>query len=320
MTMKGNVRKRSAFGALGIITIALVSLWPMLPSSAAPADDTIVYTLLPPGTNPEGVAFQKRSGGRFFVSGIGDGTIYRGRLDRRVARPFLPAGQDGRTEAVGLEVHAGRLYIAGGSTGAIFVYDIANRELLARFDTGAGGFINDVAVSRRTGHLYATDSFRPFLYRISPSAISAGGGALQAIPLAPDIGYLDGFNVNGIVAYGRSVILVHSITGELFRVTPRDDGSRRIAEIPVTGGVLTFGDGLERSDQHLFVVRNGPELVVEVVLEGFARRGRIVDVTGDPTFMTPTTAALARDRLLIVNSEFFETDGPPFTVSSIPVS
>jgi hypothetical protein len=311
------VRRRRALGALGI-AIALVTVWPIALGSAAPADETIVYTLLPPGTNPEGVAFQKRSGGRFFVSGIGDGTIYRGNLDRPVARPFLPAGQDGRTEAVGLEVRRGRLYIAGGSTGAIFVYDISDRELLARFETGAGGFINDVAVSR-TGHVYATDSFRPFLYRMSPGAVSAGGGTIRRIRLSPEIEYLEGFNVNGIVAYGRSVIVVHSITGELFRITPRAKGSRRIAEIPVAGGVLTFGDGLERSDQRLWVVRNGPELVVEVALQGFARRGRIVDVTGDPSFMTPTTAALARDRLLVVNSEFFETDGPPFTVSSISV-
>lgn len=311
-------RRRRTLSALGSVAIALAAFWQVLPGSAASGDETIVYTLLPPGTNPEGVAFQKRSGGHFFVSGIGDGTIYRGRLDRLVARPFLPAGQDGRTEAVGLEVDEGRLYIAGGSTGAIFVYDISERELLARFDTGAGGFINDVAVSK-TGHVYATDSFRPFLYRISPQAVSAGGGNVRAIPLSPEVEYLEGFNVNGIVTYGRSVIIVHSITGELFRVTPRA-GRRRIVEIPVAGGVLTFGDGLERKDQRLFVVRNGPELVVEVVLEGFARRGRIVDVTGDPTFMTPTTAALAHGRLLIVNSEFFETNGPPFTVSSIPAS
>lgn len=33
----------------------------------------------------------------------------------------------------------GRLFVAGGETGRIFVYDLRTRALLGRFDTGAGG-------------------------------------------------------------------------------------------------------------------------------------------------------------------------------------
>lgn len=301
-----------------LMVVAATTSSAALPVSAAtPEDSTVVYTLLPPGTNPEGIAFDRRTNS-FFVGAIGDGTVYRGRADRRVWRPFLPAGQNGRTEALGLEVDDnGRLYIAGGSTGKVFVYDISSRELVAKFDTGEGGFINDLTITR-TGDVYATDSFRPFLYRISPQEVAAGGGPVTAIPVSPEIRYVEGFNLNGIAPFGHSVIVVNSATGKLFRITPRGGVHRRIVEIEVMGGSLRTGDGLERAGRHLFVVRNGPELVADVELEGFARRGEVLSMTGDPTFMTPTTVALAHGRLFVVNSEFVDTDGPPFTVSSIP--
>lgn len=288
------------------------------PVGAGP-DETEVYTLLPAGTNPEGVAFDGRSG-FFYVSTVGDGTIYRGTLEDPVVSPFLPGGEDGRTTAVGVKVdREGRLYVAGGSTGSIFVYDTGSKDLIARFDTGAGGFVNDLAVTRN-GDVYATDSFRPFVWRVRAAAVEAGGGPVEAIPVEPEIRYLPGFNLNGIAptADGRHLVLVQSNTGGLFRLTPAGDpAERRIREIPVRGGPLTTGDGLVLQGTRLFVIQNGPELVTEVRLRGVAARGAVVNRTTDPTFKTPTTAALARDRMLVVNSEFNETDGPPYTVSGI---
>ena len=128
---------------------------------AQPAD---VYTLAEPQHgNPEGVAFDKRSGD-FFVSATGDGSIYRGKLgDTATPVPVFIPGAAGQS-ATGLKVKRGKLYAAGASTGTIKVYDVDSGALLATFDTKGGDssptFINDLDVTKR-GDVYATDSARP---------------------------------------------------------------------------------------------------------------------------------------------------------------
>jgi Cu-Zn family superoxide dismutase len=303
-----------------LLALATAAL-PAVAGADSPA--TRVYTMLPTSGNPEGIAFD-RSNGFFYVSHVSNGAIYRGTLDDPVVHPFLPGGQDGRISATGMKVdHEGRLYIAGSFTGAIFVYDTATGALRARFDTGAGGFLNDVALTKN-GDLYVTDSSRPFLWRVRAASIEAGAGAVEAIPLAPEIQYLPGFNLNGLVTTesGSALISVQSNTGRLWRIEPTDNPLvRTITEIPVAGGPLRNGDGLVINGSNLLVVQNGvptgPEVVTDVKLHEGGTTGEVVRATADPTFMNPTTAALAHDRLLVVNSEFVHTDGPPYTVSSI---
>jgi hypothetical protein len=88
---------------------------------AQPAD---VYTLAEPQHgNPEGVAFDKRSG-HFFVSATGDSSIYRGTVgDTATPVPAFISGAAGQS-ATGLKVRRGKLYAAGASTGTIKVYDV----------------------------------------------------------------------------------------------------------------------------------------------------------------------------------------------------
>jgi sugar lactone lactonase YvrE len=117
-----------------------------------------LFTLQPdPAGNPEGVAFDKRSKD-FFVSITADGAIYRGTLDSDTVSPFIRGGA-GRA-AIGLEIRRGKLYVAGGPTGSITVYDLASGQTLATFQTGTGGFLNDLVVTRR-GDVFVTDSSVP---------------------------------------------------------------------------------------------------------------------------------------------------------------
>ncbi len=288
--------------------------------AAADSPATRVYTLLPGDGNPEGVAFDQRTG-FFYVSHAFTGAVYRGTLDDAIVHPFLPSGQDGRTGATGMKVDKdGRLYIAGAFSGAIFVYDTATGALLGRFDTGPGGFLNDLALTKN-GDLYVTDSFRPVLWRVRAESIESGAGPVEAIPVAPEIAYVPGdFNLNGLVTTenGKALISIQSSNGRLWRIEPTDNPLvRTITEIPVKGGSLVNGDGLVINGSNLIVIQNAQELVTEVKLSEAGTVGDIVETTTDPTFKTPTTAAIAHDRLLVVNSEFFETDGPPYTVSSI---
>src|SRR3954467_7946184 len=84
---------------------------------------TQVYTLDGNHGNPEGVAFDKHSG-NFFVSSVGDGSIWRGTVGQ-TSTPvpvFIPGGAG--NSATGMKVFRGRLYVSGASTGTIKVYDV----------------------------------------------------------------------------------------------------------------------------------------------------------------------------------------------------
>ena len=88
-----------------------------------------------PRGNPEGIAFDQRSRS-FFVGITTDGAIYRGTLGSDTVAPFIP-GATGKA-AIGLKVRRGKLYVAGGPTGAITVYDLATKAPVATFQTGDG--------------------------------------------------------------------------------------------------------------------------------------------------------------------------------------
>jgi len=170
-----------------------------------------VYTLAEPQHgNPEGVAFDKRSG-FFFVSATGDGSIYRGRLgDTATPVPVFIPGAAGQS-ATGLKVQRGKLYAAGAATGTIKVYDAQSGALLATFDTKGGDssptFVNDLDVTQR-GDVYATDSKRPAIYHLTAEEIAAGTPApkpidpADVISTSPEIPFNaspSAFNLNGIV-------------------------------------------------------------------------------------------------------------------------
>jgi sugar lactone lactonase YvrE len=293
-----------------------------------------VYTLAEPQHgNPEGVAFDKRSG-TFFVSAVGDGSIYRGALgDTATPVPVFIPGAAGQS-ATGLKVLRGKLYAAGASTGTIKVYDVNSGALLATFDTKGGDssptFVNDLDVTKR-GDVYATDSMRPAIYHLSAEEIAAGTPAVKpidpddVIATSPEIPFTPGaFNLNGIVSRdsGRRDVLtvVSTQTGQLFRVKVGKDG-RKIQELEVEGGPFPGGDGLLVDRGRLIVVQGSadgfPKGVVDFVkLRHGGRAGKVEDRRTDDSFQGPSTIARARDRYLVVNPDF-ATGTPPFTVTAL---
>lgn len=279
------------------------------------------HTYVLPGREvfPEGSAVQARTG-TFWVSSTTDGTIYRGSVRERRARIWLRGGTHGRTMAVGLEQARGRLYVAGGDTGRVWVYDAATGRLLARLDTGvANTFINDVAVAR-DGAAYFTDSFNPYLYRVSRDYQHRW--RLQRIDLTGTvIPFAPGFNLNGIAAgpHSRYLYVIHSSSGRLFRVDIR---THAVREVDLGGVTLTAGDGVERHRNVLYVVRNQLGLVAKVRLDVQHATGTVVRQVSHPSFRFPTTAEVLSGRLLVVNSQFDKRAAGqppelPFTVSSI---
>lgn len=310
-----------------IVFLPLVGLALTLgaPTLAGPRPST--YELDGEHVYPEGVAFEQDTG-FFYVSGTTDGTIFRGSVHERVAEPFLPGLPDGRATAVGLAVADGRLYVAGGETGGIWVYDTQSSALVRAFITGPGGFVNDVTVA--DGDAYLTDSFRPILWRVPAEEQEPG-----APPTAPEpwlnlvgspITYGPGFNLNGIVATpdGESLITVQSSTGELFRIDIDTEEIHPI-DVDTQSGELTNADGLALQGHTLYAVRNSEAVVSKVRLSEDYTSAVVVSETTDPSFRFPTTNAVARGRMLVVNSQFDRRMSPgviedeTFTVSSIPI-
>jgi hypothetical protein len=135
--------------------------------------------------------------------------------------------------ALGVKVRQGKLYVAGGPTGTITVYDLASRQVVAAFQTGTSGFLNDLVVTGR-GDVYVTDSFRPILWHVTAEQVQAGSGTHQALDVSAIPFEAGQFNLNGIVSEGsRMLIVVDSNSGKLFRIDLGDDQSsiRAIDEI-----------------------------------------------------------------------------------------
>ncbi len=273
---------------------------------------TVVYTLDDSSHgNPEGVAWDGRF---FYVGATGDATIYRGTLCDHTVHTFIP-GADGRS-AVGMKVSHGWLYVAGGATGSIFVFNL-HRPAAAplRFETGDGGFLNDLVVTRH-GDVYVTDSFRPTLWRIAATQLKPGG-RVDAIDVSSDIPYAaKQFNLNGIVAFrgGRELVVVNSSNGVLYRIRFEQRNSPQITAIQ--GPELVGGDGMIKDRGRLIVVRGDPASLSFLKLKHGQTRAQLVKVRTDATLRGPSTVARADHRYLVVNADF-NTGKQPFTVSGL---
>jgi sugar lactone lactonase YvrE len=313
---------KKPLASVGFAMLAvLIGLVPA--ANVAAASRPSSYTL--PGTAvfPEGVAYQPTTG-NFFVSSTTDGSILRGNVMEPAAAPFIPGGGI-QFSAIGVKVDdAGRLIVAGGVTGEVRVSDAATGSPIRTFTTGAGGFLNDIAVAKN-GDLFVTDSFRPVLWRIPSAEIQSGAPAAAEawLDLTGKIPYVAGqFNVNGIVGTenGKRLVVSQSFTSELFRI---DVATKAVTKVDL-GGEPVAGDGLALVGRILYAGEPFLHQIAKVSLSGDLSTGTVLSRTTDPSFITPTTLAVAAGRLLVVNSQFerlFAGLPPilPFTISSIPL-
>jgi sugar lactone lactonase YvrE len=257
---------------------------------------------LPDGFQPEGIASGR--GTTFFVGSLLDGSIYGGDL-RTGEGSVLVSPPAGRV-AVGLayDARSNLLFVAGGATGAAFVYEVEGGTSVGPFQlTDSGTFVNDVVVTREAA--YFTDSFRPYLYRIP---LGAGGqlpdpGQVQEIELTGDYIQVAGFNANGIVATpdGKHLIIVNSATGTLYRVDP-DTGVA--TTIDLGGAAVPSGDGLLLDGETLYVVQNFLNQIAVVHVAPDLSAGTVVRTITDDDFDIPTTVAEFGDALYAVNARF----------------
>src|SRR4051812_38244796 len=261
---------------------------------------------VPPGSQPEGIA--SAGAKTLYVSSRANGSVYRADARTGQGTVFVPP-QAGRS-TFGLKVSGKRLFAAGGPTGFGYVFNARTGADVDAVDFG-GGFVNDVAVTRKAA--YFTDSNKPFIY-VYPRGRRAG----DPFPLAitGDFVYGPGFNANGIAAArgGKTLILVQSSTGKLFTANART-GATKLIQAPL----VPNGDGILLRGRTLYVVRNQDNEVAKLRLDRRLRTGRLVDEITDPDFDTPTTIAALGRRLYAVNARFTAPTAPDTPYSVVKV-
>lgn len=297
--------RKSMFGLLGVIALALVFIGLTTQSTNAQSNSFPKIIALPDGYQPEGVVVG--NGPVIYAGSLADGSVYQANLRTGEGAILVPP-QNGMTIAVGLsfDSRSNYLFVAGGPFGNASVYDAATGELVQRYALSAGfTFINDVIVTREAA--YFTDSFAAVLYRVPLGPAGQLAGAVETIPLGGDFVLdLSGpfpINTNGIEATpnGKYLIIVNSATRTLYRVDPQTGDAE---EIDLGGAALPNGDGLLLLGKELFVVQNFLNQIAVVELSNNYARGEITRTITDANFRIPTTVADFGDRLYAVNARF----------------
>jgi hypothetical protein len=284
--------------------ILIAAIAPAAPAGGGPGQETIA---LPDEFRPEGIASGKSD--RFFVGSIPLGAVFSGSYRTGDGSVLVPP-HPGRNH-VGLKASRGKLFVAGGESKALYVYDARTGADVAAFPLPDAGFVNDVVVTKRAA--YFTDSLVAQVYRLG---IRRDGslGNLKRIPITGEFQYVAGFNANGIETAGKRLVIVQSNTGKLFSVNPRSGRSREIElDTPVTQG-----DGLLRRGRKLYVVQNRANKIAVVKLGRSLRSGDVRRFITDARLDVPTTLAPFRKSIYAVNARFDRPDDTDDDIVKLP--
>ncbi len=287
--------------------------------------DTLPSTYELPGeaVYPEGIAYDEESN-TFLVGSANDGTIFRGDVETGEITTFVEGAERPPFTTLGLKVNdQGQLWVAGGGSGQVLVYDLATAEQTRTIETpeAEATLLNDLIVAS-SGDVYITDSYRPVLFKVAGDTDTAepwldfAGTAFEYQE--------EGVNANGIEVTpdDEYLLVVQMNTGQLYRI---EVASKEVSEVDLGDETLANGDGLVLDGQTLYVVLQQPdnEIVVVEMAEDFAS-GTVTSRIQDQSLAAPATAIKVDNRLLVVNTQFdaMQSDeGPslPFTVTSIPL-
>ena len=294
----GLLRSVSAVAAAAVLGLAT--------SSAAVAQPFPDVIPLPDTWQAEGIA--TGPGTTVYAGSLANGAVWAGDL-RTGEGSVLVEGEQGRV-AVGLKYANGLLFVAGGPTGAAYVYDARTGAEVASYQLATGStFINDVAVTPRAA--WFTDSANAVLYRL-PLRGGRQSGSPTEVPLTGEWQQVAGFNANGIAATadGRTLLVIHSTLGILYTVDP----ATGFATAVDADTSLTAGDGILLRGRELSVVRNRLNEVAVLRLAPDLTTASLTATLTDPDFAVPTTIAAFGGSLYAVNALFGTPPPAPYAI------
>ena len=136
---------------------------------------------LPSGWMPEGIT--AGAGTTIYVGSLAGGGVWRGDVRTGLGDVFVPAW-GGAATGVEYEATANRLWVAGGPTGTVRVYDATTGELLRAYTFAPAGFLNDLVVTDAA--VYVTDSFNAWLdvIPLGPNGELPATDAVTTLPLS----------------------------------------------------------------------------------------------------------------------------------------
>ncbi len=286
-----------------VVPLLLLALVTALAAPAAAARPAEVI-VLPGATSAEGIAAGR--GATFYAGDLFGGDVFRGDLQRGTAELFIDAPEGRMAVGMAADVAHDLLFVAGGFTGQGYVYDTRTGATVAtyQFADPPGTFINDVTVTQDGA--WFTDSLQAKLYfvPVSPTGVP---GPFSTLALSGPAADTSGeFNLNGIQATpdGKTLIVAHSTTAQLYTVDPTTGASATIAGVSVPNV-----DGLVLEAGRLWAVQNDNQ-VTKIRLSPDLASGEVEEVITSDLFQVPTTAARFGSRLAVVNAKF-DTGIPP---------
>jgi hypothetical protein len=285
--------------SLALIVAAALAVLVAVPATAASPFPSRIQ--LPPGWMPEGIT--AGDGTTIYVGSLAGGGVWAGSVRTGLGDVLVPAW-GGAATGVEFETDANRLWVAGGPTGTVRVYDATSGDLLRQYMFGpAGGtFLNDLVVTDDA--VYVTDSFNAWLdvIPLGPDDSLPAQAGVTTLPLEGITFEAGRINANGIVATRGWLLVVDSFTGGLFRVDPATGDATELS----TGGVsVANGDGLELRGSTLYVVRNQNQLVEAFRLgSGLTSAAPLGELSAFDVLSVPTTAAFQAGSVWVVNARF----------------
>ena len=283
-----------------VVATALAAL--LLLAPAAPAGSPAQRTIpLPDEFRPEGIA--SGAGASFYVGSIPQGSVYRGSYRTGEGKVLVPPHEGRSHTGLKVDTRHDRLFVSGGMSKGIYVYDSRTGADVESFAIADAGFVNDVVLTGRAA--YFTDSLVQQLYRVEIGRDGSIGEPTR-IPISGDLQFATGFNANGIEALpgGRTLIVVQGNLGKLFAVDAATGASREIAlDTPVTNG-----DGLLLRGRTLYVVQNQLNKVAVVKLGRGLKKARVQGYLRNRKLDVPTTIAPFKQFVYAVNARFDRPD------------
>lgn len=309
---------------LGLLIVAILGLVVTVSAQSEPFPDLIE---LPDGFQPEGIA--RGLGTTAYVAGFATGAIYQIDIETGQGSMLVPA-QEGRM-ALGVEFDSrtGYLFVAGGFTGQLYVYDTATGENVAEFQltTEPETVINDLIVTRDA--VYITDSFHPVYYRLPlrPGGRLPNADAVEEIPLTGDFQFVPGaLNGNGLEATpnGRKLIMSHTNLGKLYLVDARSGHATEIAIGVGCGPLGADGSTALILDGKTLYVVNFYNQVIKIKLTPDFQSGIIEDVLTSlltDAWPNPEGGILYGNSIYYTASKFSQVVGPDteFRVVKLPI-